>query len=178
MENTAFQAAANTSKPRWEWLEEKVTVKSLRDGDCGSDGTPSAYPGPFGAELEKAIAGKADDELVSRPEHAVFGLAMLGGGRVFGKAHLYGKQRSLQTQFEVSLLTNASQTTHGRDLAKQPWWMLVVVSVSPLHQSFLFSVAHTEFFRRLLSTTVAALSQPRLRYPGPCASSAPGEDDH
>ncbi|KAF2280130.1 O-methyltransferase A [Westerdykella ornata] len=81
VEETAFQAAANTSKPRWEWLEEKTTVKKLRDGDCGSDGAPSAYPGPFGAELDKAIAGKADDEVVPRPEHAVFGLAMLGGGR-------------------------------------------------------------------------------------------------
>lgn len=92
MEQTPFQAAANTSKSRWEWLEEKVPVKDLRDGNCGSDGAASAYPGPFGAELEKAIAGKPDDERVSRPEHGVFGLAMLGGGRVFGKAHLYGEE--------------------------------------------------------------------------------------
>lgn len=91
VKQTAFQAAVNTSKPRWEWLEEKVTVKSLQDGNCGSDETPSAYPGPFGAELEKAVAGKSPEELVPRPEHAVFGLAMLGGGRVFGKAHLYGE---------------------------------------------------------------------------------------
>ncbi|EOD45656.1 putative o- protein [Neofusicoccum parvum UCRNP2] len=89
VEHTAFQAAANTTKPRWEWLEEKVLVKDLRDGNCGSNGAASAYPGPFGAELEKAIAGKSDDALVPRPEHAVFGLAMLGGGRVFGNAHLY-----------------------------------------------------------------------------------------
>ncbi|KAF9631052.1 putative o- protein [Lasiodiplodia theobromae] len=89
VKQTAFQAAVNTLKPRWEWLEEKVTVKSLQNGNCGSNETASAYPGPFGAELEKAVAGKSPEELVPRPEHAVFGLAMLGGGRVFGKAHLY-----------------------------------------------------------------------------------------
>ncbi|KAF2821202.1 O-methyltransferase A [Ophiobolus disseminans] len=89
VDETPWQAAANTSKSRWEWLEEQVSVKDLRSGNCGSGGAVSAYPGPFGDELEKAVAGKADDELVPRPEHSVFGLAMLGGGRVFGKAHLY-----------------------------------------------------------------------------------------
>ena len=37
-------------------------------------------------------AGKgARNELVSRPELEVFGLAMLGGGIVLGAAHPYGK---------------------------------------------------------------------------------------
>ncbi|KAL6711557.1 hypothetical protein ACN47E_004491 [Coniothyrium glycines] len=86
---TPFQEAVGTSLSRWEWLEERVSVKDLRIGNCGSHGTTSAYPGPFGAELQAAIAGKTDDELVPRPEHRVFGLAMLGGGRVSGVAHLY-----------------------------------------------------------------------------------------
>lgn len=87
---TAFQAAAGTHKPRWDWLEEKVTVQDLQDGRCGTDGGRSGYPGPFGSELDKVVEGKAADELVNRPELAIFGLAMVGGGRVFGKAHLYG----------------------------------------------------------------------------------------
>lgn len=93
VKHTAFQSAAKTDKPRWEWLEEKVTLKSLKAGDCGSDEVASAYPGPFGASLEEAGKGYDDESLISRPEHAIFGLAMLGGGRVFGKAHLYGKHR-------------------------------------------------------------------------------------
>jgi hypothetical protein len=28
---------------------------------------------------------------VGRPELPIFGLAMVGGGKVFGKAHLYGE---------------------------------------------------------------------------------------
>jgi hypothetical protein len=98
VQQTAFQAAVNTTKPRWEWLEEKVSVKSLREGDCGSDGTLSSYPGPFGDTLDSAISGKADDDLVERPEHKIFGSAMLGGGRVFGQAHLYGRRISIRRQ--------------------------------------------------------------------------------
>jgi hypothetical protein len=88
---TAFQSAVGTQKPRWDWLEEKVTVKNLRDGRCGTEGGPSAYPGPFGSELDKAVEGMADDDLKERPELPIFGMAMLGGGKVFGKAHLYGE---------------------------------------------------------------------------------------
>jgi len=90
VKHTAFQAAVGTKKPRWDWLEEKITVKNLRDGQCGTDGGPSGYPGPFGSDLVKAVDGKSDDELIARPEHATFGMAMLGGGRVTGRAHLYG----------------------------------------------------------------------------------------
>jgi hypothetical protein len=88
---TAFQAAASTHKPRWDWLEEKVTVRDLKEGRCGTNGGSSAYPGPFGSELDRAVKGKADSDLVGRPELPIFGLAMVGGGQVFGKAHLYGK---------------------------------------------------------------------------------------
>ena len=93
--DTAFQAAVNTQKARWDWLEEKVTVQNLQDGRCGTDGGPSGYPGPFGSELDKAVQGKSGSDQVGRPELPIFGLAMVGGGQVFGKAHLYGKyQRS------------------------------------------------------------------------------------
>jgi hypothetical protein len=92
--HTAFQSAVGTKKPRWDWLEEKVKVKDLRDGRCGTDGGPSGYPGPFGSELVKVVDGKSDDDLKERPEHAIFGMAMLGGGRVFGKAHLHGQYSS------------------------------------------------------------------------------------
>ncbi|KAF2836623.1 O-methyltransferase A [Patellaria atrata CBS 101060] len=89
VQKTPFQSAVNTTKPRWEWLEEKVPVKTILDGNCGSYGAFSEYPGPFGDELKQAVDGKSDDELISRPEHKIFGMAMLGGGRVFGTAHLY-----------------------------------------------------------------------------------------
>lgn len=54
----------------------------------GSQGP--GYPGLPGRE--KTSGGKeASQELVGRPELEVFGLAMLGGGMVFGSAHPYGK---------------------------------------------------------------------------------------
>lgn len=83
VQETPFQTAVNTKKPRWEWLEEKVPAKAIREDNS------NGYPGPFGDELKQSLEGKADNELISRPEHKVFGLAMLGGGRVFGQAHLY-----------------------------------------------------------------------------------------
>lgn len=91
VDETAFQVAMNTKKPRWDWLEEKVAVMGLLHGTIDSESSGSPYPGPFGAELEAAVEGKRQDELIARPEHGIFGLAMLGGGQVFGKAHLYGK---------------------------------------------------------------------------------------
>ena len=87
---TAFQAAVGTHKPRWEWFEEKITVQDLKKGHCGTDGRSSGYPGPFGSELDKAGEGRDGSELVPRPELAIFNLAMVGGGKVFGKAHIYG----------------------------------------------------------------------------------------
>ena len=71
---TAFQAAVGTHKPRWGWLEEKITVQDLKDGNCGTNGGRSAYPGPFGSELDKAVEGKDGSEPVSRPELAIFNL--------------------------------------------------------------------------------------------------------
>ena len=66
-------------------------MQNLLDGKCGTDGGNSGYPGPFGSELDKAVEGRAPDELVGRPELPIFGLAMVGGGKVFGRAHLYGE---------------------------------------------------------------------------------------
>ena len=51
----------------------------------------AGYPGAFGPDLEAAFTQQDSNGLIPRPEHATFGLAMLGGGRVTGTAHLYGK---------------------------------------------------------------------------------------
>lgn len=75
-------------------MEEKIKVKHLKEGfHSGTDGGPSSYPGVFGAELQKAIesAGGDDEKLIDRPEQTMFGLAMVGGGRVYGQAQLYGE---------------------------------------------------------------------------------------
>lgn len=54
----------------------------------GSQGP--GYPGLPGRVKPSGGQG-ARNGLVSRPELEVFGLAMLGGGMVFGAAHAYGK---------------------------------------------------------------------------------------
>nr|POF15333.1 o-methyltransferase tpca [Quercus suber] len=77
---TAWQNAIGTDLPRWDWLEQKVQAPQLKNMGLGYPGHP--------AVTEKQVNG--DAQLVSRPEHEIFGLAMLGGGRVFGAAHLFG----------------------------------------------------------------------------------------
>ncbi|MCJ1432684.1 hypothetical protein MMC27_002041 [Xylographa pallens] len=73
---TAFQDSVGTTKPRWEWLEEKVSIKEINSKHIGYPGVPTLV--------------KDDDSTeIKRPELGVFGLAMLGGGRVFGTAHIY-----------------------------------------------------------------------------------------
>ncbi|KAI0103343.1 S-adenosyl-L-methionine-dependent methyltransferase [Nemania sp. FL0031] len=84
---TPWQDALNTQKPRWDWLEEEVSVDALQAGNTSSPGR--SYPGVFGAELEQACKNVTPTSIVKRPEHSIFGLAMVGGGRVFGQAHLY-----------------------------------------------------------------------------------------
>ena len=55
----------------------------------GSEGV--GYPGlPGFGKKDRYTNGHTNGELVSRPELEVFGLAMLGGGKVFGAAHPYG----------------------------------------------------------------------------------------
>lgn len=84
--NTAFQRAVGTTKERWAWLEEGNTAAELQQGRSGT----GVYSGPFGPDFAEKVDHKRPDELVRRPELDVFGLAMLGGGMVFGTAHLYG----------------------------------------------------------------------------------------
>ncbi|KAI1324237.1 S-adenosyl-L-methionine-dependent methyltransferase [Xylariaceae sp. FL0255] len=89
LEVTPWQDAVNTPKARWDWLEENIALKDLQGGNNSSDGGKCAYPGVFGAELQKACEDAKATGLTKRPEHSIFGLAMVGGGRVFGEAHLH-----------------------------------------------------------------------------------------
>lgn len=83
LEDTAWQDAIGTTHSRWDWLEEKVSYGSLAKSSGG-------YPGvPNGSDLFKSMNGVSSSKLVNRPEHEVMGLAMLGGGFVFGSAHPY-----------------------------------------------------------------------------------------
>lgn len=79
---TAFQAALKTTKSRWECLEEKHSPEQLLMEGTGYPGLP---------EPKKTINGDANRDLLNRPEHEIFSLSMLGGGRVHGAAHPYGK---------------------------------------------------------------------------------------
>lgn len=91
---TPWQDALNTHKSRWDWLEEEVRVDALQAGNNSSSGGSSGYPGVFGTELQQACEGLSATTLIKRPEHRIFGLAMVGGGRVFGQAHLHGKSQT------------------------------------------------------------------------------------
>ena len=84
VDETAWQDAVGTTKPRWDWLEEKHSPNDL----TASSG--AGYPGLPSLKRED-INGVSKEKLVGRPELEVFGLAMLGGGLVFGAAHPYGK---------------------------------------------------------------------------------------
>ncbi|KAG2416263.1 hypothetical protein HFD88_007456 [Aspergillus terreus] len=77
---TAWQDAIGTTKPRWEWIEERVEPDKLLDSGFHYPGIPSLI-------LEPQAPG--EDGLVARPELEIMGLAMVGGGRVFGAAHVF-----------------------------------------------------------------------------------------
>lgn len=79
---TAFQVALKTTKSRWEWLEEKYSPEQLSVEGAGYPGLP---------EPEKTIDDDVKKGLLGRPEHEIFSMSMLGGGRVHGTAHAYGK---------------------------------------------------------------------------------------
>lgn len=85
VKESAWQRAVGTTKERWNWLEEGTTSTELQNG-----GGSGAYLGPFGPDIAAAIQRTGGEETLRRPELDIFGLAMLGGGRVFGVAHLYG----------------------------------------------------------------------------------------
>ncbi|PLN86961.1 S-adenosyl-L-methionine-dependent methyltransferase [Aspergillus taichungensis] len=80
---TAFQDTMGTNQTRWEWFEEQVPAAQLQNYPYGG------YPGPWGPTLTEKVEGKQSTDLVARPEHANFCLAMFAGGLVFGNAHLY-----------------------------------------------------------------------------------------
>jgi hypothetical protein len=84
VKETAWQKAVGTTKERWNWLEEDTAATQLNSSMSG------AYLGAFGPDVAVALQGKGEGEPIRRPELDIFGLAMLGGGRVFGVAHLFG----------------------------------------------------------------------------------------
>lgn len=84
VDETAWQDALETKQSRWDWLEEKVLPEDFSKGGASYPSVPQ--PG-------KALNGILEEgkaALVSRPEHQIFNLSMLGGGRVHGAAHPYG----------------------------------------------------------------------------------------
>jgi hypothetical protein len=74
---TALQDALGITVPRWEWIREKTTVGDINTQKVGYPGYPSRVEGN-------------DEDVVDRPELEIFGLAMAGGGSVFGQSHVYG----------------------------------------------------------------------------------------
>lgn len=85
MRVTPFQDAVGTKKSRWEWLEEQIPLDA---SDFGRQGYPQNVMGLDQLKLEASISKKTETK--PRPEHEIFGLGMLGGGRVFGTAHIFG----------------------------------------------------------------------------------------
>ncbi|GFF52160.1 beta-lactamase-like protein 2 [Aspergillus udagawae] len=77
---TAWQNAVCTKKTRWEWIEERVAPEKLLESGGHYPGIPSLVLG---------LPPREDDGLVARPELDIMGLSMVGGGRVFGTAHVY-----------------------------------------------------------------------------------------
>ena len=85
VDETAWQDALGTKKSRWDWLEEKVSWEDISKGG-------SSYPSI--PQPEKFMNGSlegGEEHFISRPEHHIFNLSMLGGGRVHGAAHPYGQ---------------------------------------------------------------------------------------
>ncbi|KAL8913793.1 MAG: hypothetical protein Q9172_007212, partial [Xanthocarpia lactea] len=83
VDETAWQDALGTTMSRWDWLEEKVSPDQVSKDGVGYPSVP---------QPEKFMNGSADPakkHVVSRPEHEIFNLSMLGGGRVHGAAHPY-----------------------------------------------------------------------------------------
>ncbi|KAL3431736.1 S-adenosyl-L-methionine-dependent methyltransferase [Aspergillus tetrazonus] len=75
---TAWQKAVGTTKARWDWLAERVSLDEVRPKEAPYPGLPDIrhlQPGPDGK--------------YTRPELDNFGLAMVGGGKVSGAAHAY-----------------------------------------------------------------------------------------
>ena len=82
LQKTAWQDAVATTKTRWQWIEERIEQDQVLS-------TSGHYPGIPSLVIEPQPIG--EDGLVARPELAIMGLAMVGGGRVFGSAHIHGE---------------------------------------------------------------------------------------
>ena len=81
----------------------------------------SGYPGVYGTLLRDAIKGKADDELVERPEMRVFKMAMVGAGEAGLMAEYDGAFLVFLPSYFFLSPTYTLQTTLGRHSAKQLW---------------------------------------------------------
>ncbi|CUS10370.1 unnamed protein product [Tuber aestivum] len=82
--NTAWQPAVGTKKSRWEWLEEKIPADAA---DFGRQGYPRNVVAVGETKVERPVP--TSTETKPRPELEIFGLAMLGGGKVTGTAHIH-----------------------------------------------------------------------------------------
>lgn len=82
VEKTAWQSAIGTTKPRWDWLEEEVSREEASAHGPGYPGVPAG---------DVAFKDHPPGTKLRRPEHEIFSLAMVGGGRIFGAAHPYGE---------------------------------------------------------------------------------------
>ena len=85
---TAWQDAVGTKKSRWEWLEEQIPIDT---DDFGRQGYPRNVVGVGETKVEPRAPNSTETK--PRPELEIFGLAMLGGGKVTGTAHIHGKRR-------------------------------------------------------------------------------------
>lgn len=83
---TPLQEAVGTSKSLFEWLEEKVPARELKEH--------ANYPGFFDSYISE-VNDWESESVVPRPELGNFGLSMLGGGRVNGTAHVYGMKEQI-----------------------------------------------------------------------------------
>lgn len=116
VDETAWQDAVGTKKPRWDWLEEPTSLSALLDGRNAEGSQKSGYPGIFGSNLRDAVQQAATDgkyTQLRRPEHSTFSLAMVGGGRVFGRAHLHGMLSNLIFFTEHQLINATCRLSLG-----------------------------------------------------------------
>ncbi|KAI9674799.1 MAG: hypothetical protein M1817_001703 [Caeruleum heppii] len=97
VDQTAFQLAVGTVETRWDWLEQRIPANAKDFGRTGYSGayapaTPvSKTTASKDEQTNGAVNGQKHDptETKARPELEIMGLAMVGGGRVTGKAHIF-----------------------------------------------------------------------------------------
>ena len=82
MTETAWHEAHASSKPRWEWLADKIHPSQIQNEGVGYPGVPD--PSQFAHLMPD------DDGNIPRPELELFGLAMVGGGRAISASQPYG----------------------------------------------------------------------------------------